>query len=479
MRLTVAQIMEITRASGHIEQRVMQREIAGFSWDTRTLKRGQLFVALPGEHVDGNDFVARAAVLGAGACLITRDPDAKMQAIAGEFDCPLLYVPNSQDALTLLAAAWRQKLDAVVIGVTGSTGKTSTKEFLKSVLAQRFRTHATQGNFNNELGVPATVLSAPANTQMLVVEMGMRGLGQIEQLCAFVKPEIGIVTNVGVAHLELLGSREMIAHAKAELLASLPRRGCAVVNAECDMTPELLESAGLVACPQRIVSFGYNATADVFASEVALGDDGCASFNLHLPAKPGVAQQAGESWPVRLQIPGAHNVENALAAAAVAAHLGAPAEAIVRGLEAAHATAGRMKTTTSARGAKILNDTYNANPASMAAALETLASMKCPGRKIAVLGDMGELGENEAQLHFEVGQAAAKSGLDLLICVGPLSESIAQGARRAGMNPMCVVATLNKEMVASMLGQDLTEYDILLVKASRFMGLETIVEALQ
>ena len=445
------------------------REARGLTWDTRELEPGNIFLAMPGCRVDGNDFIVRAIAAKAGCILCTRRPDDATCAIAGEFSCPIVVVVDGIAAITVLAAWWRERIRAVVIGVTGSTGKTSTKDFLAAVLGRRFKTVATQGNHNNELGVPQTVLAADKDTEVLVVEMGMRGPGQIERLCGFVKPSIGVVTNIGVAHMELLGSQDAIARAKAELLAALGADGLAVVNADDDRTPLVLSSGRVRERGLACRSFGLSDAADLRAEELSAGEDACASFYLHV-------RDLEPARLVRLAAPGRHNVHNALAAAAVADFLGMPADQIAAGLQDARPEGMRMQVLHRPSGTTFINDAYNANPDSMDAALDTLASMECAGKKIAVLGDMGELGPDERELHVQVGRKAASCGIDRLVCVGTLAADIAAGALSAGMPAGAVHSFEDVAQARRYLDEQAGPDDTVLVKASRFMGLEKIIE---
>ena len=447
-----------------------RRVVRGITWDSRQVAEGNIFLALPGQRVDGNDFVTAAVQAGAGAVICTREPSSSLMAIAGEFACPIIVVRDAQAALTSLARAWRRRLHAVVVGVTGSSGKTSTKDFLAALLAQRFKTCATQGNHNNELGVPATVLAADADTEVLVVEMGMRGQGQIAELCEFVHPSIGVVTNVGMSHLELLGSQEAIARAKGELYAALPRTGLAVLPADDPYAPFLAECGKLAERGVQTLSCGFSPEADVRAGEPTFDEAACASFEL--------AVRGRGSATVQLAMPGRHSVANALAAAAVGSYLGMTPTEIATGLSQARPSGMRMEVRRSREGVTIVNDAYNANPDSVRASLATLAGMACTGRRIAVLGDMGELGPTERELHGQVGQQAARSGLDLLVCVGTLSECTRAGALEAGMAEQAVRWFPSLEGVQEFLASTLATGDLVLVKASRFMGMERLVEGM-
>ena len=465
------QVAELAKAVGgtlSADEQERRRVVSGLTWDSRTVAEGNIFLAMPGEKVDGNDYIVAAIQAGAGCILCTKEPDASTRAIAGEFICPYIIVPDGVEALTKLAAWWRRKLHAVVIGVTGSTGKTSTKDFLRSVLSQRFKTTATVANHNNEIGVPATVLSADADTEVLIVELGMRGMGQIRQLCHLVMPSIGVITNIGLSHLELLGSQDNIALAKSELLAELPVTGLAVLNADDTYLPFLAEHGMLADHGVKTLSYGLADGADVRAEDLDFDLSACAEFDLAITGQA--------KAPVKLPLPGRYNVSNALAAAAVASYLGMSAAEIARGLGNAKASGMRMEVERSRSGITVINDTYNASPDSCQASIDTACNMDCSGRHIAVLGDMAELGEGEHELHERVGRYAAESRLDLLVCVGTLSEDIARGALAAGMEESQVKHFATVEEAQEYLAETLAEGDLVLVKASRFMELERIVK---
>lgn len=468
IELSVTDIAKATGATLYAAADAEGRIVKDMSWDSRKVVPGTLFVAMPGERVDGNDFIASAMAAGASAVLCTREPDDAAQAVAGEFACPMLLVEDATEALSKVAGLWRDKLHAVVIGVTGSCGKTSTKDFLKSVLSQRFKTAATVANHNNELGVPATVLSADADTEVLIVELGMRGLGQIERLCTFVKPSMGVITNIGVSHMELLGSQDAIADAKSELLQALDATGMAVLNADDPYTPYLKDKARIGDGGASFISYGFAPEAEVRAEDLDFDDAACARFKLCVPG--------AEPVPVRLPLPGRHNVSNALAAAAAGHYLGLTAQEIAVGLSSAQGSGMRMEVVRTQGGLTVVNDAYNANPDSMRASLATLSGMECAGRRIAALGDMGELGADELQMHADVGSVAAQSRLDLLVCAGTLGNEIARGAIAAGMDAGAVKCFADAEEALGFIEGFVQEGDVLLVKASRFMGMERIVE---
>lgn len=470
-RMDIATVAAATHGRVAVAPAEGKRAPSGLVWDSREVRNGCLFLCIPGERVDGNDFAARAIADGAFCALMTRDPLEAEVAAAHEAGAGIVVAEDATQSITRLACAWRTRIDPLCVGVTGSVGKTTTKDLLASVMGFLGPVVATKANQNNELGVPATVLAAGPETRALVVEVGMRGRHQIDALCqGIVHPDVGVITNIGTSHLELLGSRENIARAKGELIESLPAGGLAVLPAESDFAGLL---RGIAADQDRgieVLSFGRTAAADVRAEGERLEDDGCASFVLRLP--DGTASQ------VRLGIPGAHNVANALAAAAVAWHAGADAETIAARLSRARTGASRLEVLHAPSGLTVIDDAYNANPDSMRAALAVLAQTDVAGRRIAVLGDMGELGPEEAELHEQVGACAARSGVDLLVCVGRLARHIGRGAREEGMKTDRVVWCEDAEAALAALAGTVRPDDAVLVKASHFMGLGRVAKGL-
>lgn len=465
--------------------------ITSLTWDSRTVSAGALYVALPGERVDGHDFAAAAIEAGAVCVLAQRELDKAARAAALAAGAGVIQVVDTAAAVTDLARAWRCCLAGRVIGITGSTGKTTTKNLVRDVLAAAGSVVATKGNQNNELGVPNTLLAADAGTANVVVEMGMRGLHQLDALCEFVRPEWGLVTNVGESHIELLGSRDNIARAKAELLASLPQGGRAFVNAANDMTPQLRAFADLeehgVACVlydgsleaadrRSKLSATDAALAAVWATDIELDAQGCPRFTLNAANFAGMAQPVSVSCALELR--GIHNVSNACSAAAVGLAAGMTAEQVAAALAGAQAEAGRQEVLTTPAGVTVVNDAYNANPDSMRASLSTFAALDVVGRRIAVLGDMGELGDFAPALHEEVGAFAAGCALDKLVCVGELSQGIAAGATAAGMPAERIAVVGDWEEALAHVERGLAAGDAVLVKASHFMGLERVVEGL-
>jgi UDP-N-acetylmuramoyl-tripeptide--D-alanyl-D-alanine ligase len=426
--------------------------------DSRTIGPGDLFVALPGERVDGADFLPAAAAAGAAGALSTRPHPA----------LPCVVVADPVHALGRLAAAVHQRLVAgglVTVGITGSSGKTSTKDLLGQVLATDGPTVSPQGSFNNDIGLPLTVLTAGPETRHLVLEMGSRGPGHIARLCDIARPLIGVVLNVGSAHLGEFGSAEVIATSKGELVAALPTGGTAVLNAD---DPRVLGMAARSRA--RVVTTGVHAAADVRATDVELDEQARGRFTL-------VA--AGEQHPVALQVVGAHQVANALAAVAAALAAGLSPAQVAAGLSAAEPRSRwRMEVTRRADGVTVVNDAYNANPESMRAALDALARL--PGRRrIAVLGAMGELGPGADAEHARLGRDAVRSGVDLLVSVGPDAVGVHTGAgaewsttgRPAEDEPVHVP---DRDAARRLLAAELAPGDVVLVKASRSYALEVL-----
>ena len=432
--------------------------------DSREVVSGCAFFALPGERTDGHDFVRDVLVGGARVVVVTRaDEDIRAAfAEAGRRDSALVLVPDAVEALTALATYNRSRLSCPVIGVTGSSGKTTTKDFLYGVLASRMNVIATEGNRNNELGVPLTLLRADGECGAVVVEMAMRGRGQIADLCAIGQPNIGLVTNIGTSHIELLGSQEEIASAKGELIACLPADGRAFLNADDDWSAHLAERS---AAP--VTYYGLGERADVRAVDVVTAGNGCVSF---------VLKTSDDEAPVTLAVPGRHNAYNAAAAAAVGTYLGLSLSDIAAGLSSANCSPMRMEVFETAGSVTVGNDAYNANPASMRAAVATLRDMAAEGRRIAVLGDMAELGSLTELAHFRLGEEIAAGGIDLLVTVGPRARRIADGARAAGFPADAVSSADDAAGALPIVSALVAAGDVVLVKASRVMGLETIVE---
>lgn len=421
--------------------------VHGVSTDTRSLKAGELFVALVGEQHDGHDHVAEAAARGAAGALVARHVDCGL---------PQVVVADTLHALGDLASAVRAQQDVTVIGITGSNGKTSVKTLTARILARHAATHSNPGSFNNEIGLPLTVLAMPGDTRYAVLEMGAGKPGDIAYLASIARPRVGLVNNVAPAHLERMHSLEGIAETKGAMYQALPADGVAVINADDAFA---MYFAGLAGA-RRKLRFGLDADADVIATDVALAPEG-SRFTLRTPV--------GEC-AVRLPLPGRHNVANAAAAAALALAVDAPLDVIAAGLEAAEAVGGRLLRRTSPAGWVLFDDSYNANPGSTLAAVSTLVLQ--PGERWLVLGDMGELGPDAAALHARIGQAARAQGIARIYTVGKLAANAADafGAQARGFaDQTALVAALQHDLHAGVS---------VLVKGSHASHMERVVAAL-
>ncbi|MCL1847120.1 MAG: UDP-N-acetylmuramoyl-tripeptide--D-alanyl-D-alanine ligase [Coriobacteriia bacterium] len=476
MQLTISQIAAFSQAQTVVAAADPQTTVEQLAWDSRKLQPDlpALFIALPGESTDGNNFLIEALNNGAAAVIATRPPTEAERQAARLKGAALLQAEDGQAALQRLATHYRDTLSARVIGITGSSGKTSTRLYVCAVLEQAFSTVASQANHNNEIGLPATVLAASPHTEALIVEMAMRGLGQIADLCEIAQPQLGIITNIGPAHLELLGSMDNIARAKAELIEALPNTsGIAILNGDDPYTPQLRQTAQTQQRGIPVILFGLALHNDIRAEHIAYDNQGNASFDLwFLDAQP---------RRVQLQAPGRHSIYNALAAAATGVALGLQPQQIVAALEQVSAAPMRQTHYTLTDGTLLIDDTYNANPDSMAAALDVLSHLDPARPHIAVLGDMGELGARREELHAQVGAAAWHSGIDVLLTMGELAKHYAQGAKQAGMDASAIIGCTRCEEAARALApyREAEPKPIILVKASRFMGLERLIALLK
>jgi UDP-N-acetylmuramoyl-tripeptide--D-alanyl-D-alanine ligase len=440
----------------------------GIATDSRAVGVGDIFIAFRGVKTDGRAHIEQAVDRGA-MCIIAEPDDAFpfLKTIPEMYVyITLIEVDDVLAAYQQIAKLIRRKSRARVIGVTGSTGKTTTKDMLAAILGQTGRAVASEENFNNEYGLPATFTQVEATTEFVVVEMGMRGIGQLAQLMSIARPHVGVITNVGVSHYELLGSEDKIAQAKSEMASGLTDKSFLVLNADDPYTPLMRQKTAA-----KVITFG--AKGDVAATDVTYDELARASFIIK-------AKVDGEilSMPVTLPMSGAYNVGNALAATAAALAAGAAPSDIIAGLAKATPSSNRMAVLKTPGGATILNDTYNASPASMRAALETLAAMR-GGRKVAVLGDMLELGTLSDAAHEAVGRLCADNGVELLITTGQGAAGIAAAAAAAGLAPGAVHRTDNADDACAALERELKSDDVVLIKASRALGLERIVECIK
>jgi UDP-N-acetylmuramoyl-tripeptide--D-alanyl-D-alanine ligase len=423
--------------------------------DSREIGPGGLFVAVRGERADGHDFSAEAAAAGAVAVLAERPVGV-----------PAIIVDDSVNGLGVLARAVVDRLDQVaVVAVTGSSGKTGTKDLLSQVLAARGPLVAPPGSFNTEIGVPLTVLAADTGTRTLVLEMGARGLGHIARLCGIAPPTVGVVLNVGSAHVGEFGDRETIARAKAELVQALPPGGSAVLNGDDPVVRRMAELT-----EAHVLLVGASVHADLRAQDVTLDDHGRASFTLVAP--DGTAA-------VALNLVGEHHVENALATAGVAHVLGLGVDLVATELSKARPISRwRMEVTERPDGITVVNDAYNANPESMRAALKALVAMAAGRRTWAVLGEMRELGDTSATDHDALGRLAVRLDVNRLVAVGPVARAIYLGAAHEGSWADEAAWVPDIEAALDLLREQLRPGDVVLVKASRAVGLEQLAEAL-
>jgi UDP-N-acetylmuramoyl-tripeptide--D-alanyl-D-alanine ligase len=426
------------------------------STDTRSLQPGSLFVALQGPHFDGHDFVEQARQAGAAAVLVSRELDTSL---------PQLLVTDTRLALGRLGAAWRNGFNIPLIAVTGSNGKTTVKEMIAAILTQQAPTLVTRGNLNNDLGVPLTLLQLTGEHQYAVIEMGANHPGEIAYLCELARPQVSLVTNVNPAHLEGFGNLDGVARAKGEIYDQLPADGIAVINADeryADFWWQRLSG-------RARISFGMQHDADVNAqasgiSSHLITDDGIrfeTRFRTHTPQG---------DFMISLPLAGEHNVMNALAAVAVAMAVGVSAEAVQQGLGTMQGAAGRLQPLRGKQQCIIIDDTYNANPGSLNAALQVLG--QCPPPRVLVLGDMGELGSDAASMHFYAGVQASAAELDGLYCLGELSR---QSAAAFGSGAYHFE---DQNLLIDALLQRLPQQATVLVKGSRFMHMERVVQAL-
>ncbi len=450
-------LVEVAQAvNGRLCQGDPATRVGAVSIDSRSLAGGELFFALRGQRYDGHDFVLSALANKAAGVVVERmvpgiNPDASV-----------IQVDDTLAALQQLARYNREAYRVPVVGITGSSGKTSTKDLVECALSRRFYTLKTTGNRNNEIGLPLTLLELDERYQALVVEMAMRGMNEIAFLCRLARPTAAVITNIGEAHIERLGSVDNIARAKGEILEAIGPDGFAVLHRD---SPYIQREAAR--CRGKVFFFGIGGEADIRARDIRPAQGGN-RFRVRVPG--------GEETEIYLPLPGRHNVENALAAVGVAWALGVPLEDIAAGLAGAVLTPMRLEII-DYRGLKIINDAYNANPSSTRAALQVLAEVGAGRRRIAVLGDMLELGEEAPAGHRRVG-GDASGVVDCLITVGNLARFIADGARAAGMPGGHIFRCASNREAVDLLKDLARPGDVVLIKGSRGMRMEEIVQAL-
>lgn len=452
--LTLAQIAEACGGTLIGGNEAKEYTVTGVEIDSRRVKAGDLFVAIPGEKVDGHKFIPD--VLKKGAYALSQ------QSL--DVDGAYILVEDTVTAMQRLARFYRNTLDIKVVGITGSVGKTSTKEMIASVLGTKFRVHKTQGNFNNGIGLPLTIFQIEKEHQVAVLEMGISEFGEMHELADMAQPDIMVITNIGLCHLENLKTRDGILKAKTESFAHLKPDGVVILNGDDDKLSTVEQVAG-----RKPVFYGIRGRnlCETSVCADAVTEHGLEGMTAEFHTPQG-------DMEVFIPIPGEHNIYNALAATCVAEQLGLSMDEIKCGIAAASTISGRTNLIHT-KGMTVIDDCYNANPVSMKASLDVLS--KAGGRKIAVLGDMGELGEDEKRLHYEVGTYAGTLPIDLLFCVGTLSGKLAEGAKK--QNPALTVKhyATREEMTEELLAT-VKEGDAVLVKASHFMEFPKVVAAL-
>ena len=455
--LSTETILEATK--GVLIQGDAETSFTGVSTDSRSIRPGELFFALRGENFDGHRFFAEAMQRGGrGAVVeqeIERSPDKTI---------PIIKVTNTLQALGDLAHLWRKRHPIPLVAVVGSNGKTTTKEMAAAILGKRYKVMKNAGNLNNLIGLPLSLLKMNSKDGVAILEMGMNHKGEILRLTQIAEPDMGILTTIGPVHLEGLGSIEGVMKAKGELLEGMGARGRVIFNADDPRVAEL--SKGFQGERQ---SFGIHNPADWQAIDILTREDGGVSFQLQGPVG---------RIPISLKVIGRHQVYNALAAAAATIHLGVGMDDIKDGLDAFQPPPMRMELVTLGKGITIINDAYNANPQSMESALLTLEELR-GGRKIAVLGDMWELGAYAQQAHRELGRTVKERGVDLLFLLGQFAPLVAEGAKKAGMDPQTIVIGKDHHDVSLLLARTVKTGDWVLVKGSRIMKMEEIITELR
>ena len=450
--LTLENITQVTGGRYIGNEKELTRTISAIITDSRKTEAGCLFVPIVGERVDGHDYIEQVMEKGALCTLSERE--------LKDVQYPYILIESSLQAVKDIAEFYLAELDIPVIGITGSVGKTSTKEMIAAVLQQKYQVLKTQGNFNNELGLPLTIFNLREEDEIAVLEMGISDFGEMHRLAKIARPDTCVITNIGECHLENLGSRDGVLKAKSEIFDFLKDDGYIVINGDDDKLSTLTAVKKI-----KPIFYGSDSQSNVYAAAIkGHGLDGV-SCQINLPKA---------SFAVMIPIPGHHMVYNALAAAAVGDIYGLTAEEIKRGIESLQPLSGRFNIIKS-DDYMIIDDCYNANPVSMKASLEVLQEGE--GRKVAILGDMGELGANEAELHEQVGVAAANCQIDLIICTGTLCQHMVEGIKKS--NPaMKTLYYPNRQELLEALPKIIQKRDTILVKASHFMKFEEVVAAL-
>jgi UDP-N-acetylmuramoyl-tripeptide--D-alanyl-D-alanine ligase len=449
-RLSIFQIAEFAGAS--VSAGDGNASINKVSTDSRTLKRGELFVALRGENFDGHKFVAAAVKAGAAGVIVDLSWSGKTaESIA------IIRVQDTLQAYQKLAANYRKSLPLRVLAITGSNGKTSTKDFAAAVLGRRFHVTKTEGNFNNHVGLPRTMLEATSRDEVAVWEIGMNHPGEVAALAKLAAPDAAIITNIGIAHIEFMGSRDAIAVEKGALAEAIGPQGSVILNADDPLTKKI------AARTRAKVIFAGTTAGTIQAGEITQSSDG-SDFTIH---------EGAHRCRAQLPVPGLHMVQNAILAVAAGRVFGLSLEESAAGLAAAPLTKARLQIK-EIHGVKFIDDSYNANPDSMKAALRTLVELDVDGKRIAVLGEMRELGDESERGHREVGETAAELGVDQLIAIGEMGTAIAEAAQKAGLEKAAAVRSTNE--AAEILADIAAPGDLVLIKGSRATRTELVIE---
>ncbi|CAI8849620.1 MULTISPECIES: UDP-N-acetylmuramoyl-tripeptide--D-alanyl-D-alanine ligase [Bacillus] len=457
MKRTLKQVEQMVMGAG-LAEKYVNETVQGVSIDTRKITTGNLYIPIQGDRFDGHSFVEKAIENGAVATLWKKNMKNPPVNI------PVIFVEDTLEALQTLAKSYRDQLDVKVIGVTGSNGKTSTKDIVTSLLATKFKVQKTEGNFNNHIGLPLTILSLEENTEMAVLEMGMSGRGEIEFLSKLARPNAAIITNIGEAHLLDLGSRDAIAEAKLEIVTGLQDGGVFVYNGDEPLLTNRVPSMNLAA---ETITFGDARANNYYPTSVTLQATGT-YFKMN----------QDENVAFYLPVLGKHNVYNTLASMAIAKYFGVTWEEMKRGLVTLQMTGMRMEIVKTENGLTIINDAYNASPTAMEAAFHLMNGLDGFSKKIVVLGDMLELGNQEVQFHYEVGKLIDPARISYVFTYGRLGAQIAEGAKINFPNER-VKAYDNKEELVKNLQAVVDVKDVVLVKASRGMKLEEVITMLK
>lgn len=460
MSFTIAEIVSAT--GGDLIKGNYMDSINGISTDTRTISTGEAFFALSGHNFDGHQFLEKALSKGASALIVKREKLSLVEDLEG---VNVIAIESPLKALQDLANYNLNRYKPIIVGITGSTGKTTTKELVASVLSQKYGVLKTIGNFNNEIGLPLTLFNLNENHQIAVLEMGMSGLGEIKRLTQIAPPEIALITNIGVTHLEKLGSIEGIVQAKGELLEALTEQGTAILNGDDPQTVNFIPKVAGKVC----LIAEKNEKADLLAANFKSAGESGIGFTICYN---------GRTFDFFVPIPGRHNVINALFAVAAGLHFGLDFEQIAQGLLEAKTEKMRLNFFENKAGIKFINDAYNASPSSMSASLELLSELQGE-RKFAVLGDMLELGLLAESAHRELGREVVEKKIDYLFTLGRLGKLIADEALKLGADFRKVYSFSTTEELAVELSQHLSRGDLVLVKGSRGMGMENIIYCLE